>query len=439
MHSVSKVRSVSHTARFLASSTISVLGNSVSGVVMPLVLLATTGDALAAGALALICAVPQFVAGIVGGGLLDCFNRRDLSVLSDVLSALSMGLLPVVDMTVGLSFGWFVALGILGAVGDVPGMTARDTLVTSVVRRDNGDLRRCIGIKEALENLAGVIGPALASLALTLLGGVGALWITAGLSFAAAVITLTLPREIGSCLATSAGAEGEPVCASERRRGPFRRGLRGLFCGQALLRASVVLGLVVTMVVGGLQGIVLPAYFTQLAQPDRLGYVLSALSLGMLVGSAAYARWVHHLSGRAWLVASFLCLALSLGVLCLLPAYPLMIAAAAVMGLAAGPITALLNYVAYALVPEAARGASMGVLNALYLVASPLSIMACAALVAAFGPRPTALAVGLAFLVPLAYALGAPAMRRFSHDLDRDVSGAQAGSPAAAGDGPRSA
>ena len=45
--------------RYLLSCACSLLGNSVAGVILPLVLLATTGDALAAGTLALICAVPQ--------------------------------------------------------------------------------------------------------------------------------------------------------------------------------------------------------------------------------------------------------------------------------------------------------------------------------------------------------------------------------------------
>ena len=47
--------------RFLVSNALSLLGNSIAAVALPLILLATTGDALAAGTLALICAVPQTV------------------------------------------------------------------------------------------------------------------------------------------------------------------------------------------------------------------------------------------------------------------------------------------------------------------------------------------------------------------------------------------
>lgn len=84
--------------RYLLSCACSLLGNSVAGVILPLVLLATTGDALAAGTLALICAVPQFLIGLIGGALTDRFNRRNVSIVSDILSAASVALLPIVDM-----------------------------------------------------------------------------------------------------------------------------------------------------------------------------------------------------------------------------------------------------------------------------------------------------------------------------------------------------
>ncbi len=113
----------------MISDALSLLGNSIAGVVLPLVLLARTGDALAAGSLAIICAVPQFICGLVGGAALDKLNRRRVCMASDLVSALSVALLHIVEEIWGLSFGWFVVLGLLGAVGDVPGMTARDALL----------------------------------------------------------------------------------------------------------------------------------------------------------------------------------------------------------------------------------------------------------------------------------------------------------------------
>ena len=68
------------------------------------VLLAKTGDPLAAGNLSLICAVPQFLAGLFGGSILDLCNRRNVSICADCISALSIAMLPIIEWTVGLNF-----------------------------------------------------------------------------------------------------------------------------------------------------------------------------------------------------------------------------------------------------------------------------------------------------------------------------------------------
>ena len=59
------MRKLRATLPFVASNSFSLLGNSISSVVLPLVLLAKTGDALAAGTLAIICAIPQVLAGVL--------------------------------------------------------------------------------------------------------------------------------------------------------------------------------------------------------------------------------------------------------------------------------------------------------------------------------------------------------------------------------------
>ena len=161
------------SVRFLVSNALSLLGNSIAAVALPLILLATTGDALAAGTLALICAVPQMAIGIVGGAALDRFNRRTISIASDLVSAASIALIPIVDMIWGLNFWWFVALGLLGAVGDIPGMTARDALLPAVTKHDDVDLQRFMGLSQSLDSLVTIVGPALAALSIGLVGGLG--------------------------------------------------------------------------------------------------------------------------------------------------------------------------------------------------------------------------------------------------------------------------
>lgn len=286
---------------YLLSCACSLLGNSVAGVILPLVLLATTGDALAAGTLALICAVPQFVIGLIGGALTDRFNRRNVSIVSDILSAASVALLPVVDMVWGLSFGWFVALGLLGAIGDIPGMTARDSLVPAVCERDGRSLQKFMGLTQSLDSLVVIVGPALAAFLMGAAGSVNALWFTAAMSLSAALITLTLPRSLGAVCGAAAYAANPAAtrigtAGTQPRRSllpgawnALRDGVRVLFASDTLLRSSMLISFGVVMVMGSFQGLVLPVHFTAANSPELLGYVLSAMSAGMLASSLGYA------------------------------------------------------------------------------------------------------------------------------------------------------
>lgn len=356
--------------RYLLSDALSLVGNSIAGVVLPLVLLARTGDVLAAGSLALICAVPQFVCGVVGGAVLDRVNRRTVSVGADLISAASCALLPVVDEVWGLSFGWFVVLGLLGAVGDVPGMSARDALLPSVCEREGADLQRFVGASQSLGALVNIIGPAVAALLIGFMDDVDALWVTAAFSCAAALVTLTLPRSVGE-VSASGGSSSKKTGMLTTAKSVLVDGLTALFATDPLLRASTMLSFGITMVMGSLQGIVLPAYFTQLGQPQAVGYVVSAMGAGLLVGSTAYTALAHVMSRRRWLVVSLLGMAASVCVLGQFPALPALLGAAAVLGLFAGPASALLGFFAFDRVPDDRRGSAMGTLNALYLVVAP--------------------------------------------------------------------
>ncbi len=423
--------------RYLLSDALSLIGNSIAGVVLPLVLLARTGDVLAAGSLALICAVPQFVCGVVGGAVLDRVNRRTVSVVADLISAASCALLPVVDEVWGLSFGWFVVLGLLGAVGDVPGMSARDALLPSVCEREGADLQRFVGASQSLGALVNIIGPAVAALLIGFMDDVDALWITAAFSCGAALVTLTLPRAVGEVASSNAatcddavrreaaGSDGSATSdaascndAAPKKAGMLAAaksvlvdGLSALFATDSLLRASTLLSFGITMVMGSLQGIVLPAYFTQLGQPEAVGYVVSAMGAGLLVGSTAYTALAHVMTRRRWLVVSLLGMAASVCVLGRFPALPVLLAAAAVLGLFAGPASALLGFFAFDRVPDDRRGSAMGTLNALYLVVAPAGAFVGSVLISTAQIGGAGLVLTGAWVVVTALALTARPLR----------------------------
>lgn len=418
--------------RYLISDALSLLGNSIAGVVLPLVLLARTGDVLAAGSLALICAVPQFVCGILGGALLDRVNRKAVCVASDLISAASIALLPVVDDIWGLSFSWFVALGLLGAVGDVPGMTARDALLPEVCEREGVDLQRFVGASQSLGSLITIAGPAVAALLIGFMPDVDALWVTAACSCAAAAVSATLPHGVGAIkahgntdqthdgTAPTSTAPEKPAEVLAGARAVLTDGLSVLFADNRLLRATTLLSFGVTMIMASWQGIVLPAYFTQLGTPELTGVFISAMGVGMLIGSLGYTALANRLSRRAWLTVSLLGMSVGAVGMGLLPTTPLLLASAMLVGLFAGPASALLGFFAFERVPEDRRGSAMGTLNALYLVIGPMGTFLGSTLIAGLQIKATGLILaGLWAIVTLA-ALMAPALRDLGDGIAAD-------------------
>lgn len=405
-------------ARYLISDALSLTGNAIAGVVLPLVLLARTGDVLAAGSLALICAVPQFVCGILGGALLDRVNRKAVCVASDLVSALAVALLPVVDATVGLSFGWFAALGLLGAVGDVPGMTARDALLPEVCEREGVDLQRFVGVSQSLGSLVTIVGPAMAALLIGIMPDVDALWVTAACSCAAAGVSASLPHGVGTVTRTAPGKAGDdpaPHPAVQALlagvRSVLTDGLAALFANSSLLRASTLLSFGVSMIMASWQGIVLPAYFTQVGTPELTGVFVAAMGTGMLAGSVGYAALAHALSRRTWLTVSLIGMsagALGMG---LLPGTPLLLASAGIVGLFAGPASALLAFFAYDGIADEQRGSALGTLNALYLIVAPFGTFLGSMLIAGFGIEAIGLILAGTWAFVTLAALAAPALR----------------------------
>ena len=399
--------------RYLLSCALSLLGNSVAGVILPLILLATTGDPLAAGTLALICAAPQMIIGLVGGALIDRLNRRNVSIVSDILSAASVAMLPVVDMIWGLNFGWFVVLGLIGAIGDIPGMTARDALLPAVCERDGKSLQKFMGLTQSLDSLTVIAGPALAAFLMTVIGNASALWFTAAMSFAAALMTLTLPRSIGHTGASKA-AEKKPAVSRGLVRDAvcsLKSGVRVLFKSDALLRASMLLTFGIVMIMGSFQGLVLPVHFTNLGQPELLGFVLSAMSAGMLVSSLVYSAAAHKLRRRTWFTLSLAGMAAGLLTLGLLPDFPVMVAGAVLLGLSAGPASALMGFFVFDRIPAENRGAALGTQNSLMLVAAPVAVFAASVVTEAFGPAVAGIALIACWMAVTVWALNAHSLK----------------------------
>ena len=366
---------------YYASHLLSLLGNGIVAVALPLIVLQTTGSPLGMSILATATAIPSVAVGLLSGVILDRVNRRTASILSDVISAVAVAALPLADLLWGLDMVWFVLLGILGAFGDVPGMTAREVLAPMVARHAGLDLQRVVGIRQTLSSIALVIGPASAGVLLVAVNPMAVLWITAATSALAALLTALLPRRLGVIRVPTpslgAGTAGRSV---------WRDLVDGLVVvGRSrFLMASIGLVLGLAVALGGLQAVVMPVYFELIERPELLGLVLTLLALGMLLGAMLYTVLGSKVSARAWMVIGYIAATLGFVLMASLHSPAVVFAGAAALGLGNAVIGAVTGVLQVQHTPDAVLGRVLSVKTALMLVAAPAGI-AIAGVVADLG------------------------------------------------------
>ncbi|WP_258934363.1 hypothetical protein [Nesterenkonia pannonica] len=95
--------------------------------------------------------------------------------------------------------------------------------------------------------------------------------------------------------------------------------------------------------IGGLQGIILPLYFTEIDRPGLLGLVMSAIAAGSLVSGGIYAAAGARGSRRAWFVTGSLGSVLGLAIVATLMSVWVLFAGAFVLGFSVGLFGALVG------------------------------------------------------------------------------------------------
>jgi MFS family permease len=402
---VSAGRMTRSVLAYLTSYGLSFLGNSVAAVVLPLVVLQTTGSALDAGLVAAATALPAFVAGLFMGSVVDRCDRRVVSVVTDLVSGAAVAALPVVAIVTDLGLGWFVLFGILGSFGDVPGLTAREALLMPVARRSAWSVDRLVGLREGTAAMTMIIGPAVAAGLVTVLDGTQALWVTAALSLLAALVTLLLPRDIGIIDTAPVGTSPRAVVAH------LAEGWSLLFRRSPFLLSVTLLSLVLASCLAAVQGLLLPVHFTVTGDEGRLGLVLSSLAIGMLVGSGVYAVAGTWLPRRAWFAVGLLGSAAGLLLIGSLPSVWLVLAGATMVGTFGGMVSTVLGVLMTERIPEHLRGRVTGTQNALLTVAPSLGILGVGVLVDQVSLEAAGWGIGAVWGVVVLVALFVPSLR----------------------------
>ena len=373
-----------------ASVVFSGAGNGVAAVAIPWLVLERTGDPAAAGVVGAATALPLLVSSLLSGAVADTLGRRRTSILADSLSAVSVASIPLVDLFFGLDLTLIALLAAIGALFDVAGATARETMLAEVAKRGGVALERANGIHEAAWGTAYLIGPGLAGVLIAWEGAAAALWVTVG-AFLFSILLISLVRAPGV---------GRPE-AHEKPENLIDGSKEGLafVWRHSLLRTMVLVIMAVVAVYMPIEGVLLPVIFEAQSEPQRLGAVLAAMSAGGIVGSLAYSLLAKRMRRYYLHNASLLLASVSIFWLSLAPPFGQMIVAGAMAGFFWGPMGPLMNLVTQIHTPPAKRGRVLGVVMASYYAAGPLGYLLVGGLVARYGAEEVFRAIGITMVL----------------------------------------
>lgn len=384
-------------------------GNGITIVAFPWLVLQRNGSALEASIVAMAGTLPLLVATLIAGAAVDYLGRRRVSMISDLLSALSVAAVPMLALTFGVDAVNVVALALLAGLGaffDPAGMTARETMLPEAAGRAGWTLDHANSVYEAVFNLAYIVGPGIGGLLIATLGGINTMWVTAG-AFCCSILAISVLRLEGA---------GTPdrTALPEGAWAGIVEGLRFVW-HTPVLRTLAIVDLVATGLYMPMESVLFPKYFTDRDEPAQLGWVLMALSIGGLLGALGYAVLSKYMSRRATMLTAVITLGVAMTVIAFLPPLPLILVLCAIVGFVYGPMAPIYNYVMQTTAPQHLRGRVVGVMGSLAYAAGPLGLILAGPLADAAGLHATFLALSLPMLLLGLVALSLTALR----ELDR--------------------
>lgn len=387
------------------------MSNGVVTIAIPWLVLQRTGSVTAAGLVAALSALPGIIASPLAGWAVDHFGRRIVSIVSDVLSAISVAAIPIVAMLTDLTLAWILCLAMLGAVFDPAGYTARRALIPDVSAASGMEVTRLNGLHEGIFGMGWIVGPLAGALLIAAFGDTAAFWVPFALFVIAALLIALLRVSDAGQVAKAEREEAGIVPLSAWENASL--GAK-LIWRDHTLRAITIAVMVLAAIYLPTETVLLPAYFTELDSPESLGFILAALAAGSVIGSFSYG-WLNQRMSRRTIVYLALCgTALTYIPMALLPPIGLFITFAFFCGLTWGPMQPLLTTIVQLRIEPDAQGRVFGIQTATFYVAPPAAMFLAGVFAENFGIKPVLLGIAVLLVITALGVLGVKSL----HDID---------------------
>ena len=289
----------------LRGGAISMLGDQLTMIALPWLVLSLTGDPLALGLVIALMSIPRAVFILLGGALVDRYSPKRVLMLSKyanaaLLTVLALALIMNAHLPLALIYALAFGLGLAQAFG-IPAGTS--ILPQSV---PPAHLQAANGMLMGLRQVAMLAGPLLAAgvLALAAMGTGQSLAANGGLAHPAAVTGLalafgldaasfllsawTLSRVVLLAAPASSSAAPQPVWRA------VGAGLRMVWDDQPMRLCFIYWG-IVALFIGGAMQVAVPVLAGALHGASTLGLLMGANGAGTLLGMGIAARTGNRL------------------------------------------------------------------------------------------------------------------------------------------------
>lgn len=181
---------------YFAGQLVSLVGTWMQTVAQGWLVLQITNSAFYVGLIAALNLLPVFFFSLFAGVMVDRFSKKELILYTESFAmglALLLGILTITDKaTLPIIAIMAFLLGVVNAI-DMP---ARQSFTVEMVGKEN--LHSAIALNSGTYNAARAIGPAIAGIAISIIG-IGGAFIANGLSFLAvllALIAMKIPKQV---------------------------------------------------------------------------------------------------------------------------------------------------------------------------------------------------------------------------------------------------
>jgi MFS family permease len=342
-----------------SGESISLLGDQFHFVALAWLTLQLTGSGVALGTVLMTAAIPRGLFMLVGGALSDRISPRSLMFASNGLRTVGVAIIAALVLS-GQAHLWqlYVVALIFGTV-DAFFHPALNTIVPMLV--SEGLLSPANALVQIMQQLSGLIGPAIAGVAVAALN-TGPAFAFDAVSFAVATLTIWLVR--GGRRAAPAATEGQDASAGQAPAGGL---LANIASGIAYswrdpaIRSLVLLVAATNLAFTGplLVGLPYLADTRFVGGAAAFGVIIAAFGAGALGGAilAGSLRHVPRLGLVVLLIAS--AMGIGLAVLGSLPNVLLAVIFMAAIGVGSGFVNVRIIAWLQARTPEAMRGRVM--------------------------------------------------------------------------------